>query len=186
MLRKVAQRLSAKAGGFLPLTVSTRPGRVVLATSPRAAAELAGSGPKLVDDQSFKDALSAAQVPARVTGLAYADVRELLPLLQAAAAVSAAALPGRLGEPRRGSAPPSYSARPTRPPQASTFGSSVPEPSAARRLFGSASPTGAREFLFTSESVTEGHPDKIADQVSDSVLDAVLQDDPRAASPARR
>ena len=38
VLRKVAQRLSAKAGGFLPLTVSTRPGRVVLATSPRAAA----------------------------------------------------------------------------------------------------------------------------------------------------
>ena len=36
----------------------------------------------------------------------------------------------------------------------------------------------AREFLFTSESVTEGHPDKIADQVSDSVLDAVLGDDP--------
>ena len=34
-----------------------------------------------------------------------------------------------------------------------------------------------REFLFTSESVTEGHPDKIADQVSDSVLDAVLRDD---------
>ena len=33
------------------------------------------------------------------------------------------------------------------------------------------------EFLFTSESVTEGHPDKIADQVSDSVLDAVLADD---------
>ncbi|MDX6493611.1 MAG: S-adenosylmethionine synthetase, partial [Gaiellaceae bacterium] len=36
----------------------------------------------------------------------------------------------------------------------------------------------AREFLFTSESVTEGHPDKIADQISDSVLDAVLTDDP--------
>ena len=35
----------------------------------------------------------------------------------------------------------------------------------------------ARDFLFTSESVTEGHPDKIADQVSDSVLDAVLADD---------
>jgi S-adenosylmethionine synthetase len=34
------------------------------------------------------------------------------------------------------------------------------------------------EFLFTSESVTEGHPDKIADQVSDGVLDAVLRDDP--------
>ena len=36
----------------------------------------------------------------------------------------------------------------------------------------------SREFLFTSESVTEGHPDKIADQVSDAVLDAVLRDDP--------
>ena len=35
-----------------------------------------------------------------------------------------------------------------------------------------------RSFPFTSESVTEGHPDKIADQVSDSVLDAVLRDDP--------
>jgi S-adenosylmethionine synthetase len=33
-------------------------------------------------------------------------------------------------------------------------------------------------FLFTSESVTEGHPDKIADQISDGVLDAVLRDDP--------
>jgi S-adenosylmethionine synthetase len=33
-------------------------------------------------------------------------------------------------------------------------------------------------FLFTSESVTEGHPDKIADQISDAVLDAVMKDDP--------
>src|SRR5215210_2152100 len=37
----------------------------------------------------------------------------------------------------------------------------------------------ARSFLFTSESVTEGHPDKVADQVSDAVLDAVLTDDPQ-------
>jgi S-adenosylmethionine synthetase len=35
-----------------------------------------------------------------------------------------------------------------------------------------------RKFLFTSESVTEGHPDKVADQISDTVLDAVLTDDP--------
>jgi len=34
------------------------------------------------------------------------------------------------------------------------------------------------EFLFTSESVTEGHPDKMADQISDGVLDAVLEQDP--------
>ena len=34
--------------------------------------------------------------------------------------------------------------------------------------------------LFTSESVTEGHPDKIADQISDSILDAMLAQDPRS------
>ncbi len=34
------------------------------------------------------------------------------------------------------------------------------------------------EHLFTSESVTEGHPDKICDQISDGVLDAVMTDDP--------
>ena len=34
------------------------------------------------------------------------------------------------------------------------------------------------EYLFTSESVTEGHPDKIADQISDAVLDAILAQDP--------
>ena len=34
------------------------------------------------------------------------------------------------------------------------------------------------EHLFTSESVTEGHPDKIADQVSDAVLDAIIRQDP--------
>src|SRR5438045_6722257 len=38
--------------------------------------------------------------------------------------------------------------------------------------------SAARSFLFTSESVTEGHPDKVADQISDAVLDAVLRDDP--------
>ena len=35
-------------------------------------------------------------------------------------------------------------------------------------------------YLFTSESVSEGHPDKIADQISDSILDAILVQDPKA------
>ena len=35
-----------------------------------------------------------------------------------------------------------------------------------------------QKYLFTSESVTEGHPDKVADQISDAVLDAVLEQDP--------
>lgn len=36
------------------------------------------------------------------------------------------------------------------------------------------------EFLFTSESVSEGHPDKVADQISDAILDAILSQDPKA------
>src|SRR6478752_4786208 len=38
--------------------------------------------------------------------------------------------------------------------------------------------SGKGRYLFTSESVTEGHPDKIADQISDSILDAILAQDP--------
>ena len=36
----------------------------------------------------------------------------------------------------------------------------------------------ANNFLFTSESVSEGHPDKVSDQVSDAILDAILAQDP--------
>src|SRR5439155_14384855 len=38
----------------------------------------------------------------------------------------------------------------------------------------------AQRHVFTSESVTEGHPDKIADQISDAVLDAIIAKDPDA------
>ena len=38
----------------------------------------------------------------------------------------------------------------------------------------------ANEYLFTSESVSEGHPDKVADQISDSILDAIFTQDPKA------
>ncbi len=38
----------------------------------------------------------------------------------------------------------------------------------------------AKDYLFTSESVSEGHPDKVADQISDAILDAILEQDPYA------
>jgi S-adenosylmethionine synthetase len=41
-------------------------------------------------------------------------------------------------------------------------------------------PAMANEYLFTSESVSEGHPDKVADQISDAILDAILAQDPKA------
>ena len=37
----------------------------------------------------------------------------------------------------------------------------------------------ANNYLFTSESVSEGHPDKVADQISDAILDAILAEDKR-------
>src|SRR3989339_2089671 len=39
---------------------------------------------------------------------------------------------------------------------------------------------GMTEYLFTSESVTEGHPDKVADQISDAILDAIIAQDKKA------
>lgn len=39
---------------------------------------------------------------------------------------------------------------------------------------------GMSEYLFTSESVTEGHPDKVADQISDAILDALIKEDPKS------
>ena len=38
----------------------------------------------------------------------------------------------------------------------------------------------SNDFLFTSESVSEGHPDKVADQISDAILDAIFAQDPRS------
>jgi len=46
--------------------------------------------------------------------------------------------------------------------------------------FGGAKLMKMRSYRFTSESVTEGHPDKVADQISDAILDAHLRTDPRA------
>src|SRR6476660_7769963 len=42
----------------------------------------------------------------------------------------------------------------------------------------SSKPLAEGEYLFTSESVTEGHPDKVANQISDGVLDAIMSEDP--------
>ena len=38
----------------------------------------------------------------------------------------------------------------------------------------------ANDYLFTSESASEGHPDKVADQISDAILDAIFKQDPRS------
>ena len=49
-----------------------------------------------------------------------------------------------------------------------------------RNFLGGKTVASREKFLFTSESVTEGHPDKIADQISDAILDACLAEDPHS------
>jgi hypothetical protein len=78
-LRRVGTRLTAKAGGALTLNVLRRGDRVYLTN----ATSVPSPGARLLDDQPFKDALAAADVPSEVTFLAYADVQRLAPVLQA-------------------------------------------------------------------------------------------------------
>lgn len=78
--------LSGAAGklGPIRLTAQLSGGKLVIADTPAAASSLRG-GSKLVDDAAFKDALKAAGVPQQRTGLVYANVAELAPILQLAA-----------------------------------------------------------------------------------------------------
>jgi Protein of unknown function (DUF3352) len=79
-LRLVAARIKAKTGNALPVQVLTRGNRVFLTDG---MAPPSSTGALLVDDQGFKDALAAADVPAEVSWLAYADLQRLTPLVQA-------------------------------------------------------------------------------------------------------
>jgi hypothetical protein len=79
-LRLVAARVKAKTGNALPVQVLTRGKRVFLTDGMALPSSTGGS---LVDDQGFKDALAAADVPAEVSWLAYADLQRLTPLVQA-------------------------------------------------------------------------------------------------------
>ena len=78
-LHVAAKKIEARLNGALTLRVARYGSRVVLTNSPAGAATSGGS---LVDDQPYKDALTAAGAPDRVTFLAYADVQRLLPFLQ--------------------------------------------------------------------------------------------------------
>jgi hypothetical protein len=78
--------VAARAGNMLPLHVE-RHGKVVRLTT-AAPGTSPGSG-SLTDDQAFKDAVAAADVPAKVTWLAYADIQRLAPILQALASLTA-------------------------------------------------------------------------------------------------
>ena len=82
---KSLRALAAKAAKALPLHVERHGNKVLLTNA--AAGVSPGSG-SLVEDQPFKDALAAADAPAEVTWLAYADIQRLAPILQALASLT--------------------------------------------------------------------------------------------------
>jgi hypothetical protein len=82
---KSLRALAVKAAKVLPLHVERHGNKVLLTNA--AAGVSPGSG-SLVEDQPFKDALAAADAPAEVTWLAYADIQRLAPILQALASLT--------------------------------------------------------------------------------------------------
>ena len=129
-----------------------------------------GQGDHLADSADFKEAKDAAGMPDSTGGFLYLDVKDALPLLEGLASLSGRALPSSTTD----------NLRPLRsvPRLVERLGRDADLRRLPRDQVALPAGMAAREFLFTSESVTEGHPDKVADQVSDAVLDAVLKDDP--------
>jgi S-adenosylmethionine synthetase len=68
----------------------------------------------------------------------------------------------------------------TAPPSSGSRGGAWYPPPGTSQGSSMTSIVAASQYLFTSESVTEGHPDKMCDQVSDAILDAIIKDDPSA------
>jgi hypothetical protein len=82
---KSLRALAAQAAKVLPLRVERRGNKVLLTNAAPGVSPGSGS---LTQDQPFKDALAAADVPAEVTWLAYADIQRLAPILQALASLT--------------------------------------------------------------------------------------------------
>src|SRR6187401_1398376 len=72
------------------------------------------------------------------------------------------------------------SPRPTRRAPGRAEGPVIPSRATSPPRSTMTSIVDASQYLFTSESVTEGHPDKLCDQVSDAILDAFIRSDPNA------
>jgi hypothetical protein len=90
-------RSNSSRFGPLRLTAELAAGRLVISDSPAAASALRG-GAKLVDEAAFKDALATAGAPARTSALVYANVSQLAPFLQLAAAGSGKPVDPALGD----------------------------------------------------------------------------------------
>ena len=141
-------------------------GVAVAATQPSGIAQLRAAKQPLDEDSTFEQVMPPGD--ARVEALGFLDPRQLLALGDRSGLppFGSPALRDDLGRIRSAAA---AVVRGREPPVRHDSGAVPRDPM---------SHYADNEYLFTSESVTEGHPDKIADQISDGVLDAVMRDDP--------
>ena len=168
---------------------------LVIATQPDGIAAVSADQPVLSDAELFRQA--TADLPGDVSVLGYLNLDGLIALGESAGLASDPAYATFAPEIQRLEAlglavqnTPSELSTDARlviaPDSASTSATGTPAGLGAGRLSrasGTLAPmtsagVSASGFLFTSESVTEGHPDKICDQISDAVLDAVMAADP--------
>ena len=139
-------------------------GLVVISTSLSGIAAVASRTHTLSRDPAYVATLAGR--PSEVTSLLFLDLSQLLSLAEQTGLTSGARFDALRADLRRIGAD-----RTGIDERGGRFdrGADTPDPMTT---------LPDNEYLFTSESVTEGHPDKIADQISDGVLDAVLRDDP--------
>ena len=128
----------------------------------------------ITDDPVFQKASTAAGRPDSSAGFLYVNIKDSVPLIEGLAQMTGSTIPPEVSQ---NLAPlQSFLAYATVDNGVAKFTALL---RMVARIVGLTwAADGRARLLFTSESVTEGHPDKIADQVSDAVLDAVLRDDP--------
>ena len=152
----------------LSITVVVADGKLVLSNDETLVNQALGNGEKLAMDPVYEEALDTSGAPREMSSLVYLNLESAIPYVFDRLGAAASGSIGRRARQHRAAPLDGPLLEAGRRPD-DHFGL-LDDQVASRGM-------SSREFLFTSESVTEGHPDKIADQVSDSVLDAVLRDD---------
>ena len=161
--------------GPVSLYYGVNDGQLVVTDSSNALAELNGSVGRLSGDDVFKEAKDGA-------GMTDSAQTLHLPRHQGRAAGAVGVRPAREPDSAAGAreqpSPPAVGAALRLERQLGRVVRGLRQDVVALRY--PEAPVAARTFQFTSESVTEGHPDKISDQISDAVLDAALANDPES------
>ncbi len=161
------EAVTLRVSPSLELTYAAFDDKLVVSTSPEGVRRLRAGGKSLRDNPSFAPGLRGFLE--RPSSVVFLDLRRLTALAERAG----------LGDtPDYRAVQTGYRTRRCRERRHRHRAVLSDRGNIPRGAMSSIENLSDNEFLFTSESVTEGHPDKIADQISDSVLDAIMREDP--------